>query len=250
MVSSNEVNVLEAPVLVMVPCYNESGAVAGVLRDVHELGDHHASLVIDDGSSDDTFGVASQLSPAVRLVDNLGIGGAVQTAIKYAHREGYGFCVQIDGDGQHPAGELATLRRAYAEEPANILIGSRYIEDEGFQSSAARRLGSRIIGAWLGLLFGQRITDSTSGLRLMDADAIRFFAHAYPYDFPEPISIAWALRHGLTVREVPVRMRERHHGSSSITGPKTIAYMIRVMGYIALARLERVQENRMRRARL
>lgn len=139
----------------------------------------------------------------------------MQTGIKFADRHGYDACVQVDGDGQHPADQIAKLLAAMRSQQARIVIGSRYLDDnDGFKSSVMRRLGSRLISRTLGICFGPcRITDPTSGFRLMDRRAIAFFSRHYPADFPEPISIAWALANGLEVAETPVTMRERRTGT-------------------------------------
>lgn len=228
-------------VLIIVPCYNEQEMIETLIEEIKNQTLHLDTIVIDDGSKDRTYQVANKLSPTVRLIKNLGIGGAVQTGIQYARNKGYEFCVQIDGDGQHPPEEITKLLQAYQKSPRSILIGSRYLKGDTFQSTWARRFGGRTIAFALNLLFGQHtVTDPTSGMRLMDRKAIEFFAMHYPHDFPEPISLAWALKEGLTVGEVAVQMRSRQHGSSSISGLKPIFYMVRVLGYILIARFSRV----------
>jgi glycosyltransferase involved in cell wall biosynthesis len=244
MSSPRELEISTAPasggrprVLIVLPCYNEERSIGSVLAEIAALGRGYDTLVVDDGSSDATHELARRKSACVRLVSNLGIGGAVQTGIKYAHRHCYDFCVQIDGDGQHPPDQVERLLSAYDREPANMVIGSRYLSGSAFRSTWLRRLGSGVIARAIGLVFGRSgITDPTSGLRLMDRRAIAFFSQSYPYDFPEPISVAWALRAGLSVRETPVEMRAREHGRSSIMGLMPLAYMVRVLGYVALAR--------------
>lgn len=228
-------------VLLIIPCFNEEASIGGVLNEIAATGRNYHTLVVDDGSSDATSAIASCSSPVARLVQNLGIGGAVQTGIKYAARRDFDFCIQIDGDGQHDPHAIETLLNAYREDPANITIGSRFIDNAGFCSTRMRRAGIRLIVLALNSLFssGGRITDPTSGMRLLDRSAIAFFAKAYPTDFPEPISLAWAMRAGLRVNEVPVEMRARETGVSSIDGLKSASYMIRVLGYILLARLVR-----------
>jgi hypothetical protein len=119
-----------------------------------------------------------------------------------------------------------------------MVIGSRYLVNDTFRSTLVRRFGGKTIAKLLNILFrGCDITDPTSGMRLMDRKAIQFFSESYPYDFPEPISVAWALRAGLTVSECGVKMRSRINGQSSIVGWKPIAYMLRVIGYVILARI-------------
>ncbi|MGY8708013.1 glycosyltransferase family 2 protein [Bradyrhizobium sp. 18BD] len=226
-------------ILLVIPCFNEEASIGGLLNEIAATGCHYHTLVVDDGSSDATAAVASRSSPVARLAQNLGIGGAVQTGIKYAARQDFDFCIQIDGDGQHDPRAIKTLLNAYRKQPANITIGSRFIDHAGFCSTRLRRAGIRLITLALNSLFssGGGITDPTSGMRLLDRSAIAFFAKAYPTDFPEPISLAWAMRAGLTVNEVPVEMRARETGVSSIDGLKSASYMVRVLGYILLARL-------------
>jgi glycosyltransferase involved in cell wall biosynthesis len=225
-------------VLIIIPCFNEQATIATLLEEISACRQGYETIVVDDGSHDATYQVASELSPTVKLLRNLGIGGAVQTGIKYAHSKGFDFCVQIDGDGQHPPSEIAKLLQAYREAPRSIIIGSRYLQNDTFRSTWARRFGGQTIALALNTLFNHcAIADPTSGMRLMDRKAIGLFAKHYPHDFPEPISLAWALKLGFSVGEVPVQMRARAHGNSSIIGLKPIMYMLRVLGYIGLARL-------------
>lgn len=223
--------------LLIIPCYNEEGSVSSLLREIGKLGIACDPLVIDDGSRDSTSAEAKPLSRCVTLLQNLGIGGAVQTGIRYAYQNGYDLCMQVDGDGQHPPDQIPVILRAWQEKPANMVIGSRYLGKGGFRSTLARRTGSSILSLVMGLLFdGIRFTDPTSGMRLMDSKAMRLFYNHYPFDYPEPISIVWALRCGLTIREVAVAMRAREQGVSSIRGLKPLLYMIRVVFYIVMGR--------------
>ena len=228
-------------VLIIIPCYNEQGTIAALLQEISACQQGYETIVIDDGSQDATYKTARQFSPTVRLLKNLGIGGAVQTGIKYAHSKDFDFCVQIDGDGQHQPSEISKLLQAYQERPCSIIMGSRYLQNDTFRSTYARRLGGRVIAKTLNTLFPQcSVTDPTSGMRLLDHKVIEFFAKHYPHDFPEPISLAWALKKGFDVGEIQVKMRTRAHGNSSIIGMKPISYMFRVLGYIVLARFTRV----------
>ncbi len=232
---------MSAPrVLIIIPCYNEQGAIAALLEEISGCQQGYETIVVDDGSEDATFQIASRFSPTVKLLRNLGIGGAVQTGIRYAQSNGFDFCVQIDGDGQHPPREISKLLEAYRKIPSSIVIGSRYLQNDTFRSTWVRRFGGQAIAWTLNTLFSQSaVTDPTSGMRLMDRKAIKFFVKHYPHDFPEPISLAWALKEGFAVGEVPVQMRAREHGNSSIIGIKPIIYMLRVLGYIVLARIMR-----------
>ena len=239
-------NALETPrLLVIVPCFNEAASIARVIQDIRAHAAFADVLVIDDGSSDATCAEAAKWARCVRLPVNLGIGGAVQTGIRFADRNGYDACIQVDGDGQHPADQIERLLAATRAARPQIVVGSRYLDDnDGFKSSWLRRLGSRVISAALRTCFAaSRITDPTSGFRLMDRRAIEFFSRHYPTDFPEPISIAWALANGFEVIETPVMMRERQGGTSSIRLFKTWSYMIRVVVYIVLARMTSLSET-------
>lgn len=239
----------EHQVLVIIPAYNEEASVGSVIDEVRALGSRFVPVVIDDGSTDRTRRTAAaHHARVVSLPVNMGIGGAVQTGIQVAMRDGFGFCCQIDGDGQHVATELLKLLKVQEVGGQNIVIGSRYIARDGLEgdrSTAMRRLGSRIISATIALAFrGARVSDPTSGLRLLDRRAILLFAADYPHDYPEPISISVAIRHGLTIVDVPVVMRAREHGLSSIGGVKSALYMFRVTCYILLARLRAPRERK------
>lgn len=226
-------------VLLMIPCYNEESSIGPLLQEIQELDESYDTIVVDDGSEDNTYAIASRFSPCLKLAVNLGIGGAVQTAIKYAFENDYDYCIQVDGDGQHPPDQIKALLESYRKSPANLVVGSRFLTEENFRSTWARRLGIKIISGTIKLVFGCEATDPTSGFRLMDREAIHLFSRKYPCDFPEPISIAIALEHGLTIKELPVDMQERKHGKSSISGFKTFAYMLRVVGYLILIRISR-----------
>jgi hypothetical protein len=231
-------------VLIIIPCYNESGAIAALLDEIAASSLPYDTLVVDDGSTDATYNIAKTRDLAVRLLRNLGVGGAVQTGIKFARRRGYDLCIQLDGDGQHPPDQVSTLVAAYDACPANILIGSRYAEPATLQSTLPRRFGSWVIAQTICKLFSTRgITDPTSGLRLLDREAIALFADHYPHDYPEPISIARALRRGMRVREVAIKMRPRQHGVSSVGGLKGISYMVRVLFHVLLARIDKEAET-------
>jgi glycosyltransferase involved in cell wall biosynthesis len=230
----------EDRVLLVVPAYNEEVNIAAVLAEMASLCPACDAVVVDDGSTDGTSARVVPPATCLRHICNLGIGAAVQTGVRYARDHGYAFAIQVDGDGQHPPDQVEALLAAYWERPANVIIGSRYLGPKSFQSTLGRRFGSRVIGWTLHRLYGgPLVTDPTSGMRLLDRQAIAFFAARYPPDYPEPISLAWALSAGLTVREVPVTMRARAAGESSITGIRRLSYMIRVVSYILLSRAGR-----------
>lgn len=222
-------------IVLIFPCFNEGKTIYSLLSEIKNLNKNYDTIVIDDCSRDNTYTEAVKLSPCIRLVKNLGIGGAVHTGIKYASLKDYDFCVQIDGDGQHPPDQVEYLLEAYYKSNANIVIGSRYIKNDTFRSTLLRRFGSKIISHVIKMLFKIKVTDPTSGMRLFDKKAIFFFSDAYPHDYPEPISLSRALNNKLTVKEIPVKMLDRKHGKSSINGFSTLIYMIRVVIYICFS---------------
>lgn len=228
-------------VLLILPCFNEAGSIAVLLREVRQVLPAFDALVIDDGSLDATARVALAAADdhikVVQLPANLGIGGAVQTGLRYAARHDYDYCAQMDGDGQHPPAEYIKLLGQARATGADIVIGSRYADIASFRSTALRRCGSRLIARTLYIACRRlHVTDPTSGMRLMGRRAMRYFAEYYPADYPEPISLAWAARENMQIVEVPVAMRERMTGQSSLSSMRrSVSYMLRVIGYVLVA---------------
>lgn len=239
-------------ILVVVPAFNEEQALGPLISGLRSLFAERQLdaeiVVVDDGSVDATAEVALLSGARVLpLCNNLGIGGAVQSGLRLALREGFDCAVQVDGDGQHPPAELPKLLGAWQAAPApDLVVGTRYAAGarDGFQSTLLRRLGSR----WLRLLLRLlrlRVTDPTSGYRLYGRRALELFARSYPYDYPEPEALATARAAGLHIVEVPVRMRERQAGHSSIAGLSAPYYMLKVtlavlLGYVRAARRRRL----------
>jgi glycosyltransferase involved in cell wall biosynthesis len=225
-------------ILIIIPCHNEALSIERVLSDIRAEGTSYETIVIDDGSSDRTYEVASRNSACLRLVNNLGIGSAVQTGIKYAQKNGFDYCVQVDGDGQHLPSQIPRLLETCRNSGANMVIGSRFLGmDKTYHPPFLRKLGIDIIRWWIKTLFFKVITDPTSGFRLMDRKAIEVFSAHYPHDFPEPISIAYGFVKGLSIQEVPVAMKIREFGKSSIRGLRTASYIVRVVGYLFIVKL-------------
>jgi glycosyltransferase involved in cell wall biosynthesis len=228
-------------VLIVIPALNEEAALSALLQELKQVQPSlpFASdlVVIDDGSVDRTAAVAAeQGARVIRLGRNLGIGGAVQTGLRLAYREAFDMAVQVDGDGQHPPSEIARLLSRLEETPApDMVVGSRRLEMDGYQSTPARRLGQSWLRLWLRLVCGLKVTDPTSGFRIYGRRALELFGQTYPYDFPEPEALAMASARGLTIAEQPVRMRPRQGGRSSIAGFKPIYYMIKVTLAVFLA---------------
>lgn len=225
-------------VLIIIPAYNEAENIVDTVQGVVDAG--YDYVVVNDGSKDNTLSVcrANDIN-VIDLPQNLGIGGAVQTGHKYARDMDYDVDIQLDGDGQHDPAYLGKLV-AEIQNGADLVIGSRFLEQtEGFQSTFMRRVGITWLSFWIKLLTGKRITDPTSGFRACGRRATNLFAQSYPIDYPEPDSIAHALRLGMDVREVSVEMRERQGGVSSIGGFKSVYYMIKVTLAISVACMTR-----------
>ena len=164
---------------------------------------------------------------------------AVQTGYLYAARNGYDIAVQVDGDGQHDPQFLSKMADYMEAEHADMVIGSRFIDKEGFQSLGARRVGIKYFTMLIKLLTGTKITDPTSGLRMVNREIIEFFAEEYPKDYPEPESVVAILRRKKKVLEIPVIMRERSGGVSSISMKKSVYYMIKVSLAILIERIRK-----------
>lgn len=214
-------------ILVIIPAYNEQESILSTVQSVQAFG--YDYVVVNDGSRDDTLKVCRENGLNVLdLAQNLGIGGAVQAGHKYAQRYGYDIDIQVDGDGQHDPAFIELLVRE-VDAGADMVIGSRFLEETaGFKSTLLRRIGIHWFRVLLHLATGKTVTDATSGFRACGKRAIELFCENYPEDYPEPESIALALHRGLSVKEVPVSMRERQGGASSISGLSSLYYMIKV----------------------
>ena len=222
--------------LIIIPAYNEEDAIAHTVARIREKAPDFDYVIINDCSTDRTLAICRENGfHVVNLPINLGIGGAVQTGYRYALENGYDIAVQMDGDGQHDAAYLGEMARVLEEEKLNMVIGSRFIEKAGFQSSAARRLGIGYFSWLIKLVTGVRITDPTSGMRMADREVIGLFAGDYPKDYPEPESVVTILKMGRRVREIPVQMRAREGGVSSISSMKAVYYMVKVSIAVLIA---------------
>lgn len=210
-------NVPHQKVCVIIPAYNESGAIKKVVHAVQEHYPKANIVVINDASTDNTGAIAATLGITVLdLPINLGIGGAMQTGFKFAVKKGYDIAIQVDGDGQHDPAYIPTLLKPILENRADVVIGSRFLHKESYRSSFMRLLGIRFCSYLISLATNKYIHDSTSGFRAYNKEALRFAALHYPPDFPEPESIVTFLRNEFRVKEVPVAMQQRHSGISSI----------------------------------
>jgi glycosyltransferase involved in cell wall biosynthesis len=224
-------------VLVVVPVHNEALSLGAVLGELRTHAPDCVVVVVNDGSTDTTSDVVRAAGvPVIDLCFNVGIGGAVQAGFKYALERGYQIVVQLDGDGQHAPEEIASLIEPVRAGQCEMAIGSRFTDGRGdYDGSRLRRFGTHLLSRICGLVTGQRITDATSGFRAYGPAALRYLASYYPADYPEPEAIVLLSRRGLAIREVPVSMRPRQGGRSSISGTQTIYYMAKVTLSLLLA---------------
>ena len=225
-------------VLLIIPAYNEEESLRSLIEEIKTVCSGMDYLVVNDCSSDDTERLLEELGANyITLPCNMGIGGAVQSGYRYAAQNGYDIAIQIDGDGQHDVRFVKDMVKLIEDKQADVVIGSRFIDKEGFQSSQARRIGIRILSMLIRLICGAKVKDVTSGFRAVNRRFIELFAENYPDDYPEPEVLVTAKLYGAVINEVPVVMRERTTGKSSINLKRSIYYMIKVSLAIIICRI-------------
>ena len=218
--------------IAILPAHNEEGSVGRVIDEIRAADPTFDVVVVDDGSTDRTVAVAREKGAAVvSLPFNLGIGGAMQTGFRYAFEHGYDIAVQIDSDGQHDPTELPKILGPVLAGEADLAVGSRFLgEARGhYRAPLMRRLGIQIFASVVSLLIRQKVTDTTSGFRAVNRLGIKLFAADYPHDYPEVEATVMVFKHRLRLVEVPVRMRERETGRSSIGALDSVYYMVKVL---------------------
>lgn len=224
--------------LLIVPAYNEQETIGKTVEDILSNVCDVDYLVINDCSSDDTEKTLRMKHiPHVNLPVNLGIGGGVQTGYRYALEHGYDVAVQFDGDGQHDARYIKELIAPIERGEADVVIGSRFLTNEGFQSTVFRRLGINFLSSLIYMLCGIRVKDVTSGMRAVNRKMIEEFAENYAQDYPEPEAVLVSGLMNARVLEVPVQMRERQGGTSSINALRSVYYMVKVSAALVITRL-------------
>ncbi|SQG44509.1 Glycosyl transferase, group 2 family protein [Streptococcus porcinus] len=231
-------------VLLIIPAYNEEGSIEKTVSNIVSYREEHQLpflldyIVINDGSKDRTADILDAKGlHHIDLIQNLGIGGGVQTGYIYALRKDYDVAVQFDGDGQHDINSIVQVVMPVLDEEVDFVIGSRFVDRsiENFQSTFMRRLGINLISIAIKLTTGKKIYDTTSGYRAGNKKVIAYFADRYPVAYPEPESIVSLLKKGLKVKEMPANMFERLEGVSSIRAFKSVTYMIDVLISILIA---------------
>ncbi len=230
-------------IVLIIPAYNEEENILKTYKTIEEYNKKNKTnydcIVINDGSLDNTSKICHENHiPIIDLIRNLGIGGAVQTGYKYALENNYDIAIQFDGDGQHDVNYIKEIIKPILEKKANMVIGSRFVDNtkSDFKSTKARRIGINIISKAIKLKTKIKIYDTTSGFRAGDKEIIKQFALTYPTEYPEPISTVEVINHHFKIAEIPVNMKERVGGKSSISSWKKAYYMINVILSILLMR--------------
>lgn len=227
-------------ILIILPCFNEEQSIGSILQQLKSINVPNCELIalpVNDASTDNTLSeIKKHSNHYLDLPINLGIGGAVQSGLKYAHQNNFDIAVQMDGDGQHPPLELIKIITPILNNDTDVCIGSRFIDKEGFQSSFLRRAGIKFLSALIKLRCGQTVLDCTSGYRAFNKKAIEECVNYYPKKYPEPESALHLIKKGIRVKEVPVIMDARDGGTSSISGWRSIYYMLKVSWAILLLR--------------
>ena len=229
---------MKEKILIIIPAYNEENNILKVCNSIEDYNKKNKTnydyIVINDGSTDNTDDILTKNNIRhITLINNLGIGGAVQTGYKYAFKNGYDIAIQFDGDGQHNVEYVKNIITPILEDNYDMVIGSRFVEKkENFRSSKSRRLGIKIISFFIKLVTNKRIYDTTSGMRAVNKIIIKEFSSKYPVEYPEPVSTTLMLKKGYKITEVYAKMNERTSGVSSIRSWKSVYYMFNVILYI------------------
>ncbi|MBE5946102.1 MAG: glycosyltransferase family 2 protein [Lachnospiraceae bacterium] len=224
--------------LVIIPAYNEAENIVNTVTTLTTTCPFVDYVIINDCSKDDTAKICKENGyNFVSLPINLGIGGGMQTGYKYAMENGYDIAIQFDGDGQHNAEYIKDIIKPIEDGEADLVIGSRFINKEGFQTSFMRRFGINVLGAVLRICGKVKVTDATSGFRAASRPVIEFFSNYYAQDYPEPEAIIATSVSGFRIKEVPVVMNERTAGVSSISSFKSVYYMVKVTLAILIYKL-------------
>ena len=237
-----------AKVLLIIPAYNEEENILNTYKTIAEYNKKNKTnydvIVINDGSKDNTKKILEENNiPHINLIHNLGIGGAVQTGYKYAYYNDYDIAVQYDGDGQHDVRYVKDIIKPIIDKKADLVIGSRFVKKiDTFKSTFARRIGIRVISVFMKFATKKKIYDTTSGFRACSKDIIYDFSISYPNEYPEPITTAEVLKKKYTVEEVPVEMKEREGGVSSIRACKNLYYMLNVCLALIAVKIRRYKK--------
>lgn len=219
-----------ATTLVLIPAYNEAENIKDVIKETRKALPGAHICVLDDGSTDNTRHILSQILGITVLHHpyNAGIGGAIWTGFHFFLKNNFDYLVRIDGDGQHPPEQGKSVLTPVMNEEADAVIGSRFLKKEGFQSSLTRRGGIKLLNMLSSFILKKDITDNTSGFRAYNRKAVTQLLEDFPFDYPEPVEVYLLAKKGLHTKEVPVVMRQRQAGLTSIGWFDTTYYLVKV----------------------
>jgi glycosyltransferase involved in cell wall biosynthesis len=219
------------PYLILIPAYNEADSIAHVVEDVEKSNSLADILVVNDGSTDDTSGIARRAGAMVIDIPcNIGYGGAIQTGFRFATEYGYDFVITMDGDAQHDPYSVKNLTEAMAREEADVVIGSRFLGGS-YKMGIFRRIGVRLFSQIARFYTGTEFTDPTSGFQLLNRKVFSYLSEGnnYPLDYPD-VNIIMALhKMNFRVVEAPVKMMEKPKGKSMHGGLKPVFYIMRMI---------------------
>lgn len=227
-------------VLIIIPAYNEEKSIKNVVESIYANTEECDVVVVNDGSKDNTYNEAKKTKAIViNLPNNLGIGGAVQTGYLYAYKNNYDIAIQVDADGQHDPKYINEMIEFIKNGQADMVIGSRFVEKTSYKQTFFRMLGINITSGVIKVLTGKKIYDTTSGFRAINRDIIEIFANDYPYDYPEPCTNMEMIIKCKEILEIPVEMKQRETGVSSISPLKSVKYMLKVILSLFLMRIKK-----------
>ncbi len=216
--------------LILIPAYNEEGAVGSVVKEVTAVMPNVAVLVVDDCSTDATRDIARQAGAAVLpLPHHLGLGGCVQAGYRLAFELGYDYVIRVDGDGQHDPRDIPKILEALEREGCEMVIGSRFVDGAGEHTGFLRALGIVFFRAVLRPIVGRPVRDPTSGFVGVNRTALALFSRSFPLEYPEIEALVVLQRKRFRFVEVPCRMRPRRAGRSTITALKSLYYIVHVL---------------------
>lgn len=229
---------------VLIPAYNETASLPGLLAEVKQFLPGASVTVVDDGSTDDTAAVARSCGARVlHLPCNLGVGPAIQTGFKDALENGVEHVIRLDGDGQHPPAEARKLIKAMLQHPTDLVVGTRYGEGSTYHGSWFRQFVLKGLALFVSIICRKKITDPTSGFWLVSRPLLKCFALHYPSDYPEAEAMALLRRQGFSLEEVPVAFKPRQAGESSIQAWGTVNFAAKVFLALFVDRLRAVDPN-------
>jgi glycosyltransferase involved in cell wall biosynthesis len=233
-------------VLIILPAWNEEDGLPSVLREIQEQLPYVDTLVVDDGSADNTASVAKAAGSAVaQLPFNLGVGGAMRLGYRYAQQHGYDVAIQVDADGQHDPAYIPALLDRLATGEADLVIGARFAGDGNYKVGGPRKWAMKLLSVVLSRITRTKLTDTTSGFRACNRPLIEFFARWYPVEYLGDTieSMVGAARSGFTVRQVPVSMRARTTGTPSASPFRAMVYLSRAGLVLLLAMIRRMPKE-------